>query len=64
MNYLHSLHPQIIPRDTLYTLLLFATQPVEFIERLEWRTPTDLERVAAWKYWTEVGPPSPLFPHH
>ncbi|KAF8544560.1 hypothetical protein BDD12DRAFT_815674 [Trichophaea hybrida] len=55
MNYLHSLHPDILPRDTLYTLLLFATQPPDFIERLEWRTPTNLERVAAWKFWSEVG---------
>lgn len=55
MNYLHSLYPSILPRDTLYTLLLFATQPLVFIARLEWRTPTPLEKVAAAKYWTEVG---------
>lgn len=55
MNYLHSLHPEILPCDTLYTLLLFATQPVEFISRYEWRNPTVLEEAACWKFWTEVG---------
>jgi hypothetical protein len=44
-----------LPRDTLYTLLLFATQPPEFIERFEWRSLTNLERAANWKFWYEVG---------
>ncbi|KAL7271082.1 hypothetical protein RUND412_006186 [Rhizina undulata] len=55
MNYLHSQYPAILPRDTLYTLLLFSTQPIVFISRYEWRQPRDFERVALWKYWTELG---------
>lgn len=55
MNYLHSQHPSIRPIDTLYTLLLFATQPIVFISRYEWRQPTTLEKAAMWKFWTEVG---------
>lgn len=55
MNYLHSQHPSIRPVDTLYTLLLFATQPIIFISRYEWRQPTELEKAAMWKFWTEIG---------
>lgn len=55
MNYLHSQHPSIRPIDTLYTLLLFATQPIVFIELYEWRKPTVLEKAAMWKFWTEIG---------
>lgn len=55
MNYLHSQYPSIRPIDTLYTLLLFATQPIVFISRYEWRQPTTLEKAALWKFWTEIG---------
>lgn len=55
MNFLHAQHPTIRDCDTLYTLLLFATQPVHFISRYEWRQPTQLEKVAMWKFWTEIG---------
>lgn len=55
INYLHSRYPEILPSDTLYTLLLFATQPAEFAARLEWRALTPLELAAQWKYWYEVG---------
>ena len=57
INYLHSLHP-IQARDSLYTLLLFATQPIEFIDRMEWRPATELEKVASWKFWFEVSLPA------
>lgn len=55
MNYLHAQYPSIRPADTLYTLLLFATQPILFISRYEWRQPTLLEKAAMWKFWTEIG---------
>jgi len=55
MNYLHRAHPEILPRDTLYTLMLFVTQPVEFINRFEWRTVTPLEEAASWRLWYEIG---------
>jgi len=55
INYLHRAHPEILPRDLLYTLLLFATQPLEFVNRFEWRTATPLEEAACWRLWSEVG---------
>ncbi|TGZ76528.1 hypothetical protein EX30DRAFT_375394 [Ascodesmis nigricans] len=55
MNHLHSLYPSIKPGDTLYTLLLFITQPPLFFDRFEWRKSTPLERAAITKFWIEVG---------
>ncbi|KAI5852140.1 hypothetical protein BZA05DRAFT_396948 [Tricharina praecox] len=55
MNFLHRAHPDIRAEDMLYTLLLFATQPIEFINRCEWRGVTELEEAASWRFWFEVG---------
>ena len=55
MNYIHSQYSKIRPQDTLYTLTLFATQGEHFVRRYEWRTFTDMERVAMWKFWYELG---------
>lgn len=42
-------------QDMLYTLSLFATEPLRFIEKYEWRSPTDLERCAMGVFWKSVG---------
>lgn len=39
----------------LYTLSLFATQPVAFVEKYEWRSLTDLEKCAIGTFWKSVG---------
>lgn len=39
----------------LYTLSLFATEPVRFIEAYEWRKLTDLEKCALGVFWKSVG---------
>lgn len=57
-NILHSgyrAHGSIREEDMLYTLSLFATEPIRFIERFEWRSLTDLEKCAIGTYWQNVG---------
>ncbi|KAE8144953.1 hypothetical protein BDV25DRAFT_165681 [Aspergillus avenaceus] len=39
----------------LYTLGLFAVQPVRFIEKYEWRALTDLEKCAIGTFWKSLG---------
>lgn len=39
----------------LYTLSLFATQPVHFVEAYEWRSLTELEKCAIGTFWKSVG---------
>lgn len=39
----------------LYTLSLFATQPVRFVENYEWRSLTELEQCAIGTFWKSVG---------
>lgn len=39
----------------LYTLALFALQPVRFINRFEWRSLSDLERCAIGTFWKSLG---------
>ncbi|KAG2415461.1 hypothetical protein HFD88_006652 [Aspergillus terreus] len=41
--------------DMLYTLGLFAIQPVRFIERFEWRKLSDLEKCAIGTFWKSLG---------
>lgn len=41
--------------DMLYTLALFALQPIRFIARFEWRALSDLERCAIGTFWKSVG---------
>ncbi|EED24148.1 conserved hypothetical protein [Talaromyces stipitatus ATCC 10500] len=41
--------------DMLYTLSLFATEPIRFINLYEWRTATELERCAMGVFWKSVG---------
>ncbi|RAH48197.1 uncharacterized protein BO95DRAFT_408625 [Aspergillus brunneoviolaceus CBS 621.78] len=46
---------EILEDDMLYTLALFAVQPVRFLEKYEWRGATDLERCAIGTFWKSVG---------
>lgn len=41
--------------DMLYTLSLFASEPIRFINMYEWRAATDLERCAMGVFWKSVG---------
>lgn len=46
---------KILEDDMLYTLSLFAIEPVRFVEMFEWRSMTDLERCAIGTYWKSLG---------
>lgn len=46
---------KILEDDMLYTLGLFAVQPVRFINKYEWRQLTDLEKCAIGTFWKSVG---------
>ncbi|OGM48026.1 hypothetical protein ABOM_002678 [Aspergillus bombycis] len=45
----------ILNSDMLYTLSLFATEPIRFVETFEWRSMSDLERCAIGTYWKNLG---------
>ncbi|KIW06963.1 uncharacterized protein PV09_02622 [Verruconis gallopava] len=58
MNYLHSLYQasgQISNEDMLYTLSLFAVEPVRWVNTFEWRELTPLEVCATGTFWKSVG---------
>lgn len=46
---------KILDADMLYTLALFALQPIRFIERFEWRSLSELERCAIGTFWKSAG---------
>jgi hypothetical protein len=46
---------KILDADLLYTLALFALQPIRFIERFEWRGLSELERCAIGTFWKSAG---------
>ncbi|CAG8427246.1 unnamed protein product [Penicillium salamii] len=57
-RYLHSGYRdsgKILDDDMLYTLALFALQPIRFIDRFEWRSLSDMERCAIGTFWKSVG---------
>ncbi|KAF2185019.1 hypothetical protein K469DRAFT_726903 [Zopfia rhizophila CBS 207.26] len=58
MNYLHSKYQKagkISNDDMLYTLSLFALEPIRWIYLYEWRRLTDLERCACGTFWKTMG---------
>lgn len=58
MNWLHGLYRRsgkIRDDDMLYTLSLFALEPIRWTRRLEWRELTDLECCALALYWKNMG---------
>jgi len=58
---MNSLHEQYIQRkeisqaDMLYTLSLFALEPIRFVEKYEWRPMNDLEQCASGTFWKAMG---------
>jgi hypothetical protein len=58
MNYLHARYQksgQIKNSDMLYTLSLFALEPVRWIQKYEWRDLTDIELCACGTFWKSIG---------
>ncbi|PGH01480.1 hypothetical protein AJ79_07918 [Helicocarpus griseus UAMH5409] len=58
MNYLHSgyrMSGKILDDDMLYTLSLFAVEPIRFINTYEWRKASDMEVCAIGTFWKSVG---------
>lgn len=58
MNYIHSGYQKsgkILDDDLLYTLSLFAGEPVRWINRYEWRQLEDFEKCAIGTYWKSIG---------
>ncbi|KAI9374121.1 streptococcal 67 kDa myosin-cross-reactive antigen like family-domain-containing protein [Aspergillus egyptiacus] len=46
---------KILESDMLYTLSLFALQPIRFITMFEWRQLSELEQCAIGTYWKSLG---------
>lgn len=46
---------KILDDDMLFTLALFALEPIRFIGRYEWRALSELERCAIGTFWKSVG---------
>ncbi|KAJ6018285.1 hypothetical protein N7451_001664 [Penicillium sp. IBT 35674x] len=44
-----------LEEDMLYTLSLFATEPIRFVKLYEWREMTEMERCAVGTYWKSLG---------
>lgn len=58
MNYIHSFYQKsgkISNQDMLYTLSLFAMEPIRWVARYEWRAFTDMERCAVGVFWKGIG---------
>ncbi|KAI1161914.1 hypothetical protein F5B18DRAFT_418255 [Nemania serpens] len=58
VNYIHSFYRpsgKMSDDDLLYVLSLFALEPLRFIERWEWRSPTREERCALATLWKTLG---------
>jgi hypothetical protein len=58
INYLHGRYRKkgkISDDDMLYTLSLFALEPMRWIKKYEWRELTDVERCACAVLWKTMG---------
>ena len=58
MNYIHSQYQKsgkILDDDMLYTLSLFAGEPVRWINKYEWRQLEDFEKCAIGTFWKAMG---------
>jgi len=58
LNYLHGVYResgQILDDDMLYTLALFAIEPIKWIERYDWRRFSDLEECAMGTFIKSMG---------
>ncbi len=58
MNYIHHQYQKsgkILDDDMLYTLSLFAGEPVRWIDNYEWRKLEDFEKCAIGTFWKAMG---------
>ncbi|PBP24545.1 hypothetical protein BUE80_DR004567 [Diplocarpon rosae] len=58
MNFIHSRYQKagkISNSDLLYTLSVFITEPVSWVERYEWRAMNDMEICAIGTFWKGIG---------
>ncbi|KIV93320.1 hypothetical protein PV10_04540 [Exophiala mesophila] len=56
MNWLHRRYgAKITNGDLIHTLALFILESQRWIDAYEWRKLTDLEKVASFVYWKEIG---------
>ncbi|CAL3963617.1 unnamed protein product [Diplocarpon coronariae] len=58
MNYIHSRYQKagkISNSDLLYTLSVFITEPISWVERYEWRAMNDMEICAIGTFWKSIG---------
>ncbi|KAL8763411.1 MAG: hypothetical protein Q9184_000799 [Pyrenodesmia sp. 2 TL-2023] len=58
MNYIHSLYQKsgaIRDDDMLFTLSLFVSEPIRWIERYEWRKLDTFEQCALGVFWKSIG---------
>ncbi|KAK9371924.1 uncharacterized protein V1513DRAFT_453982 [Lipomyces chichibuensis] len=58
MNYIHNQYQKsgkIHNDDLLYTLSVFITEPISWVERYEWRIMTDMEICAISTFWKSIG---------
>jgi hypothetical protein len=58
MNYIHSRYQRsgkISNEDLLYTLSVFITEPITWVNKYEWRTLTEMEECAISTFWKSIG---------
>ncbi|KAL8973228.1 MAG: hypothetical protein Q9183_000081 [Haloplaca sp. 2 TL-2023] len=58
MNYIHSMYQKsgaITNEDLLFTLSLFALEPLRWIQRYEWRELEEFEKCAVGTFWKSIG---------
>lgn len=56
MNWLHRRYgSRIGNEEMIHTMAMFVLEPQRWIERYEWRAMTELEKVASFIYWKEIG---------
>lgn len=58
MNYLHSPYiksGKISNEDLLYTLSVFITEPITWVNKFEWRNTTEYEICALGTFWKSIG---------
>lgn len=58
MNYIHHQYQKsgkILDDDMLYTLSLFAGEPVRWIDKYEWRGMEEFEKCAMGTFWKGIG---------
>ena len=57
-NYIHSFYrdsKQVSNEDMLYTLSLFALEPMRWVDRYEWRRLENFEKNALGTFWKAIG---------